>query len=221
MAGAITNVTVTLRNLNHTWPADVDVLLVGPAGQKAMIFSDVGGGGDLNNVTVTLSDAAAAALTATGQIVSGTYKPTDVEPGESGELDTFSAPAPGGPYTAPLSVFNGLSPNGAWSLYVVDDSAGDSGNIASGWSLNIATMSTNAPPAAPTIVDGPAILPNGHFYAAFLGTPNVPYTIKHAPDVNGPWQTLTTITSDTNGLIKIDDIPAAAPPRRFYRVVYP
>jgi subtilisin-like proprotein convertase family protein len=135
--------------MSHTYPADVDVLLVGPGGQKAMIFSDVGGGGDMNNVTVTLSDAAATALTASGQIVSGTYKPTNIEPGEHGELDTFSTPAPGGPYTASLSVFNGLTADGAWSLYVVDDSPKNRGSFAGGWSLTITTVSSG--PQAPTI----------------------------------------------------------------------
>src|SRR5204863_2711018 len=56
MNGTISQVTVTLHGLNHTWPADVDMLLVSPNGQKVVIFSDVGGGDDLNNVTVTLSD---------------------------------------------------------------------------------------------------------------------------------------------------------------------
>lgn len=67
----------------------------------------------------------------------------------------------------------------------------------------------------------PTLLPNGHFYAGFTGTPNLPYTIKYATDVTGPWQTLTNITSDGIGLIPIDDIPAPAPSSRFYRVVYP
>ena len=89
---------------------DVDILLVSPTGQKVMLMSDVGGGFGLNNVTLTLSDRAAAALPATGQIVSGTYLPTDVQPG-----DVFPAPAPAGPYATALSAFNGQSPNGAWS----------------------------------------------------------------------------------------------------------
>jgi len=367
--------------------------LVGPTGQKAMIFSDVGGGNNpINNVTVTLSDAAASSLPTAGLIVSGTYKPTNVEPGENGELDSFPSPAPSGPYSAPLSQFTNLPPNGTWSLYVVDDTAGDQGSIAGGWSLTITTVATNAPPdtnapiitacatnrtisaaancqatipdltgqvvatddsgsvairqspaagtlvglgntvvtitvsdaatnqatcqATATIVDGSVpnitgqpqsltnvmgstatfnvtatscsaisyqwwlgtnvlgganssaltvtnvqptnaggykvvinnaagyatgdvavltvqlaatpvvsggavILPNGHFAVSFLGTPNVPYTIKYAPDVKGPWQPLTNITADTNGLIKIDDSRAGAPPRRFYRAFYP
>jgi hypothetical protein len=54
-------------------------------------------------------------------------------------LDSFSAPAPAGPYAAPLSVFNGLSANGTWSLYAVDDGPGDQGNLATGWSLTLTT----------------------------------------------------------------------------------
>jgi subtilisin-like proprotein convertase family protein len=150
--GNISNVTVTLRSMNHTWPADVDVLLVSPAGQKVIVFSDVGGSNDLNNVTVTLSDAAAAALSPTAQIVAGTFKPTNVEPGESGELDAF--PTQSGPFASTMSAFNGVSANGAWSLYVVDDATGDLGNVASGWSLAITTVSSGLVP--PTITNQPA-----------------------------------------------------------------
>jgi hypothetical protein len=31
----------------------------------------------------------------------------------------------------------GVSPNGQWALYVVDDGTGDSGSIAGGWSLSL------------------------------------------------------------------------------------
>jgi len=116
MGGVISTVTVELRSISHTYPADMDVLLVGPNGQKAMILSDVGGSTVISGVTVTLSDAASTSLTAGGRILTGTYKPSDVEPGENGDLDTFTAPAPAGPYTSALSVFNGQGANGAWSL---------------------------------------------------------------------------------------------------------
>ena len=66
MIGTVSNVTVTLHGLSHTWVSDVDVLLVGPAGQKVLIFSDVGDGFNATNVTVTLSDAAASVLPASG-----------------------------------------------------------------------------------------------------------------------------------------------------------
>jgi uncharacterized repeat protein (TIGR01451 family) len=43
------------------------------------------------------------------------------------------------PYTSSaLSIFNTLSPNGTWDLFVVDDDVGVNGRIA-GWSLNIQT----------------------------------------------------------------------------------
>ena len=55
----MTKVTVRLNNLTHTFPADIDILLVGPGGQNAIIMSDVGGGDDVTGITLTLDDAAA------------------------------------------------------------------------------------------------------------------------------------------------------------------
>jgi subtilisin-like proprotein convertase family protein len=133
ITGTVSKVTVDLFNFNHTFPGDVDVLLVGPGGQKLLLMSDVGGGTDAVNVNLTFDDAAAAIGAA---VVSGTFRPTN-----SGAGDLFPAPAPAGPYPDPqlLSVFNGVNPNGTWSLYVVDDAATDVGNINGGWRLNITT----------------------------------------------------------------------------------
>ena len=71
---------------------------------------------------------------------SGRYKPTNFDTG-----DAFPAPAPVGPYPNPqlLSVFNSVNPNGTWSLYIVDDEGGDTGNVNLGWELNITTTVTN------------------------------------------------------------------------------
>jgi len=119
--------------MSHTYPDDLDILLVGPGGQKVLLMSDAGGGSDVNNITLTFDDAAASALADSAAIVAGTYKPTDFVTG-----DTFPSPAPAGPYGTTLSTFNGLNPNGTWSLYVLDDAASDSGSIAGGWSLKFA-----------------------------------------------------------------------------------
>jgi len=154
VTGAVTKVTVTLAGLSHSYPDDLDILLVGPTGQKVMLLSDAGGGTDLADVNLTF-DAGGAAL-ADAAITSGTYQPADFESG-----DSMSSPAPDGPYGTALGVFSGADPNGTWSLYVQDDSAKDSGNLVS-WRLNITTSQpaccqhTNQPPTITAAVVGPA-----------------------------------------------------------------
>ena len=135
VVGTVAKVTATVKGLSHTFPGDIDMLLVGPGGQKLILMSDVGGGTDAVNTTLTFDDTAAGAIGAT--VVSGTFKPTNIGTG-----DIFPAPAPAGPYPDPqlLSVFNGVNPNGTWSLYVVDDAGIDAGSIAQGWELKITTQ---------------------------------------------------------------------------------
>jgi hypothetical protein len=140
--GSILGVTVTLNGFSHTWPSDVDVLLVGPGGQKSLLMSDAGGSFDVSGVNLTFDPAATGPLPSI--LTGGTYLPTDFDDGLGG--DTFNAPAPIGPYAADLSVFNGTDPNGTWSLYVMDDFLyEDSGSIAQGWSLNLLTTQPQTP----------------------------------------------------------------------------
>jgi hypothetical protein len=132
LTGAITNVDVSLTSVSHAWPADVDVLLVGPFGQNVVLLADAGSGFPISNVNLAFDDAALTAVPT--PIVSGTYRPTN--------LGAFNVlpPAPAGPYGTALSVFNGTVPIGTWSLFVLDDVASvDSGSIAGGWSLDITT----------------------------------------------------------------------------------
>lgn len=56
LTGVITNVDVTLTGASHTFPADVDVLLVGPFGQNVVLLSDAGAGTDINNITLHRRD---------------------------------------------------------------------------------------------------------------------------------------------------------------------
>jgi uncharacterized repeat protein (TIGR01451 family)/uncharacterized delta-60 repeat protein len=136
LAGLVTKATVTLTNLNHTWPSDIDALLVSPAGQKSYLMAKCGGSFTLNNVTLTFDDDAASNLPRLSQIVSGTNRPT------SYALATPPFPpalTPPPPYGTNLSVFNNSNPNGAWSLFVIDDSLGNSGVISNGWSIRLLT----------------------------------------------------------------------------------
>ena len=142
LSGTITAVTVTLTGISHTFPDDVDMLLVGPGGQSLVVLSDVGGGTDLVGVNLTLDDAAAGLLPDGGPVVSGTFRPTDI-----GATENFPAPAPAGPWGLPAtagaatlaSIFSGTAPNGDWSLFCVDDLGADDGNMAGGWAVTVTT----------------------------------------------------------------------------------
>jgi subtilisin-like proprotein convertase family protein len=144
LSGLITKVTVSINGLQHSFPTDVDLLLVGPGGQNLVVLSGAGSfPTTFNPANVTFDDDAATSLS--GPIISGTYKPTDNVAGGA----TFPPPAPGSPQeSAPAgsatfaSVFNGSSANGTWQLYVIDTAAGDSGNISGGWCLTITTAAS-------------------------------------------------------------------------------
>jgi uncharacterized repeat protein (TIGR01451 family) len=156
ISNSASKVTATIRQLTHTFPEDIDMLLVGPSGQKVLLMSDAGAGNAVSGVNLTFEDAASA-LPFSTTISSGTYHGTDYPPG-----DTFPSPAPVGPYGTNLSAFNGTNPNGTWSLFVFDDAAGDAGRIDGGWTLNIqtATPVVNSADLAVSAT-GPAVVAPG------------------------------------------------------------
>jgi subtilisin-like proprotein convertase family protein len=141
----VSDVNVSLNSFSHTIASDVDVLLVGPAGQNLVLMSDVKGdsGFPINNATLTFDDAAAGLIPATGALTTGTFKPTNRD--DASGTDTFPAPAPAPSSATTLSVFNGSNPNGQWRLFTVDDTSGDVGSIAGGWSLSITTAPVSQP----------------------------------------------------------------------------
>lgn len=153
-AGTITRVTVTIYGLTHARQNDLDILLVGPLGQKVLLMSDVGGGVSVANVNLTFDDAAAVFLpTGAVPITTGTYKPTD----SGGNSDAFTTPAPAEPYGLTMSVFNGTIPTGTWSLYVMDDRATNTGSISGGWRLSLQTTAPIvAAPSALSYSSNPA-----------------------------------------------------------------
>jgi len=142
ITGTVGKVTVRLSRLSDPVPGAVQLLLVGPRGQKVVLMHQSGAGFPLQDATLTFDDAAATLLPIQNRIVSGTYRPTD----RSG-LDGMPAPAPAGPYGRPpsLAVFNRIDPNGVWSLYakgIEPTTTGEpllQGQIAGGWRLTITT----------------------------------------------------------------------------------
>jgi uncharacterized repeat protein (TIGR01451 family) len=133
--GTVTKVTAALRGFTHSWPDDVDVLLVGPTGQRVMLMSDCGGGNARSGVWLTFDSDATSAVPDSATVQPGTYKPTNVD----ATSDNFPSPAPASPFATSLTNFNGANPNGNWSLFVQDDNAMDGGSITQGWSLTITT----------------------------------------------------------------------------------
>lgn len=140
--------TVTISGLSHTWSDDIDILLQSPTGQNVILMSDVGGANALNNVTYTFNDAGPAMTGAANP--TGTYRPTDFAP-----ADNWPAPGPGAFAQAnpALALFgNTANVNGVWKLFVVDDTGGDQGQIAGGWSINF-KYQTPGCVSAPRIVN--------------------------------------------------------------------
>jgi serine/threonine protein kinase/subtilisin-like proprotein convertase family protein len=161
--GAISGLTVTLTGFSHAFPEDVDVLLVGPTGENAVLMADVGGGNRVRDLTLTFDDAAGVGLPDRGRISSGTFLPSLGTDRGGGACCDFQggAPAPSPPFGTALSVFEGTDPNGAWNLFVFDDSAGDAGQVTSGWSLLIETegAGTGSPsPTGPTVSPSPTVV---------------------------------------------------------------
>jgi hypothetical protein len=80
--GSVTDVDVTLRGLQHTYPDDLDVLVIGPAGQRALVKADKGGATDVAGLNLVLDDEAAAPLPDQGVLQSGTFRPADSDADE-------------------------------------------------------------------------------------------------------------------------------------------
>lgn len=136
--GALAGFTLTLSGLTHPAPADLDVLLVGPSGEKFLLMADAGGLTAANAVTLTLDDTAPDALPPSGGLTTGRWRPAAFN------SLSMPAPAPASPYLAAAPVGSstldsaiGAQALGTWSLYVADDSFGNGGgSFAGGWCIN-------------------------------------------------------------------------------------
>jgi subtilisin-like proprotein convertase family protein len=137
--GKIRDVNVTLNSLTHDFPDDVEVLLVGPRGQTAIVMAHVGDRDDVTDVTLRLDDEAQAPIPGTASgiaLQSGVFRPTyDIERGPA----IFNTPAPNRSANEALSVFDGTNPKGEWRLSVQDRGDTDPGHFAGGWELEITT----------------------------------------------------------------------------------
>jgi len=136
VSAGVRRVTVQLDGVTHTFPEDIDIALVAPNGQCAMLMSDVGGNVPISGISLNFDDAAATMLPDSAQIVAGTYKPTNF-----GSSDGFVPPGPDATTCSQtLGQLVGQNPNGTWKLFVVDDESSDVGSISGGWTLTFTTQ---------------------------------------------------------------------------------
>jgi uncharacterized repeat protein (TIGR01451 family)/uncharacterized delta-60 repeat protein len=197
--GLVTSATVVLTNLSHTYPKDIDALLVSPTGQKSYLMAHAGSSFSIDNVTLTFDDAATNSLPQFAPITNGTYRPTSW----ATLTPTFPTNAPAPPYITNLSAFNGTSPNGPWALYVMDDAYLHSGGIAGGWILNLTV--TGPVPGASDVglamaVSSPTV----------IATSNLTYTLTVTN--YGPSSATGIVVTDTLPpgavLLRVPNVPA-------------
>lgn len=157
MSGVISTIKVSLNSYSHTRPQDVNVLVVSPNGKGYVVMANAGGATPAVNVNLTFDATASSGVAS--PVVSGTFQPT------VNATPTFVYPALPRPYAGGNmnNALAGFSPNGSWSLYVVDNVGGEAGTIAGGWSLDITTVPYVPPPigCAAASLTSPAFFPTG------------------------------------------------------------
>ena len=172
-------ITVTLQGFNHSFPSDIDILLVSPTGQKLILMSDaVQNGIPKTPVDLTFDDAAASAIPqTTSTLAGGSYRPTAYS---NFRTPTLNTPAPAGPYPTPAtegsatleSQFAGVQANGVWNLYIQDNVGGDFGAVNGGWSITITPAYASPAGSAITLDNLNSVATNP--YPSTIQVSNVP-----------------------------------------------
>jgi hypothetical protein len=113
---------VSLKNLSHTWAADLKFQLthVG-SGKTAVFLSDLGGAGDFGG-TYNIDDISVNSLI-------GSYPSSSVIPSGTYHAETFDG-------LANFNVFDGMSVFGTWQLDVYDQVGEDTGYLGD-WSFTV------------------------------------------------------------------------------------
>ena len=126
VTGVVSDIDVTL-NISHTWDEDLIISLIGPDGTRVTLASERGNDGDNYSGTV-FDDEASQHISGGNPPFAGRFQP-------EGQLTSF----------------DGINPNGTWTLEVRDTVDDDLGRINS-WSITLS--SANAEPSTLTAADG-------------------------------------------------------------------
>lgn len=104
----------------HTYPDDLDIVLVSPRGLAVVLLSDAGGSTDFSG-TISIEHGAPPAPNDAPLMATATYSPTDHDPGD------LPPGLPAGLTFTTLAALIGTDANGEWSVYVYDDGVNDVG----------------------------------------------------------------------------------------------
>ena len=184
LVGTVTHVSVRVNGTFQPHNSDLEVLLVGPQGQKVLLENGLGGVPAIANAhgeVLTFDDDGVTAPT----LVTGFFKPFSVGG------TTFAPPAPAAPYATALSAFNGTAPNGDWQLYVNNES-GFGGGFITGWSLEVRTTGPPATQIPGQVVQVPVPGPTRTVTGpeTTVTVPGPTTTVTAPPDTTSPKITL-------------------------------
>ncbi|MFN2517583.1 MAG: Ig-like domain repeat protein, partial [Jatrophihabitantaceae bacterium] len=149
--------------MGNDWGGDFEIFLVAPGAAHSMVLMSDAGAATLSNYTITFDDAAASLLPQNSVPSSpATVRPADYQElvGPGAPADTYpnapaglGKPAPTGSATL-ANTFNGIAPNGVWSLYVLNDACDTPAEmITNGWTIDITTGGGTA--TARTVTSSP------------------------------------------------------------------
>jgi subtilisin-like proprotein convertase family protein len=184
---AATDLIEITLTINHHYDSDLDIFLVDPSGNKAMLLTSDYGGSNNDYINTVFRTDAATLISSGSAPFTGTYRPEGTittAPDRSGAVS-------GGNYNVvvPANSLEGALINGAWSLRVFDDANNDSG-ILNNWSLSITKQTVGN---FTTIVNGPQVIGA----IAYSGTSNSVAKSVVTPPVGTNNYTVTT--TDANG----------------------
>ena len=206
LPGVVKKVTVKLFGFFHNFPGDVSMALVSPDGRQVKLMAGAGGGNPLfGSVDLTFSDDAPGPVPQTDEIFSGTFTPSDYEPGVA------LPPPANGPFSPSLAAFVGAPLNGPWSLCVFDGVPYDGGGIAR-WSLIFEWRDYDLR------LLNPRTLTNGDFRFEIFGQAGIPTIIESSSNFL-TWVPVVTNVYPTNP--GVFTTPAPLGSQRFYRALQP
>jgi VCBS repeat-containing protein len=128
IVGTIADVNVEL-NITHAYVEDLYIDLIAPNGETVRLVAGVGADGD-NFTNTVLDDEAVTAIAAGTAPFTGSFQPAES-----------------------LTAFDGLDPNGTWTLRIYDDSGPDDG-VLDDWTLTLGVQDASTEPTATTHGDG-------------------------------------------------------------------